>query len=196
MTQDGVESAEDGGRAINKRHGRPNSIILVGLMGTGKTTVGRLIARQTGSLHIDTDGEIERRENMTVAQIFTEKGEQYFRDAETNFIRRLVHRRPSRRLVLSTGGGLPLRPENADLLRRLGTVIWLRATPDVLVKRVERKLTARPLLNDGDTSLHERMTMLCLERDLVYARIADYIFDTEHDVHASVIATAVLDKCG
>jgi shikimate kinase len=174
---------------------RGNAIILIGLMGTGKTTVGRMIAQQTGAIHLDTDGEIERREQLSVAQIFSEKGEPYFRAAETEIMRRIRRRPPSRRLVLSTGGGLPLREENARILRQLGRIIWLRADPDTLVKRVERKLAARPLLAQGDMSLHERMTKLCEERNEAYEKIADYVFDTKLDVHASVFVTSILEQC-
>jgi shikimate kinase len=164
-------------------------------MGTGKTTVGRIISQQIGAVHLDTDGEIERREQMTIAQIFTEKGEPYFRDLETDTVRHIRRHPPSRRLVLSTGGGLPLRPENAKMLRQLGTVIWLRADPETLVKRVERKLAVRPLLIQDELSLQERMTKLCEERNQAYEKVADYIFDSQHDVHASVVAAAILEKC-
>jgi shikimate kinase len=190
---DGSDPMESAKPRPGQRHGQ--AIILIGLMGTGKTTVGRIIARQLQALHIDTDGEIERRENMPIAQIFAEKGEQYFRDAETNFLRRLTRRKPSRRLILSTGGGLPLRPENATLLKRLGAVVWLRADADTLVKRVERKIALRPLLSDETIGLHERMSKLCAERDGIYSKIADHVFDTELNIHASVIAASVLDKC-
>jgi shikimate kinase len=174
---------------------RGNAIVLIGLMGTGKTTVGRLISQQIGGLHLDTDGEIERREQMSIAQLFAEKGEAYFRDVETETVLRIRRRPPTRRLVLSTGGGLPLRPENARIIRQLGTVIWLRADPQTLVQRVERKLAMRPLLLHDDVSLHERMTKLCEERDAAYSEVADLVFDTKPDVHASVIATAILEKC-
>ena len=190
-----TDSGSTNGLPNEPRRLRTKAIILIGLMGTGKTTVGRLIARQIGALHIDTDGEIERHENMTVSQIFSERGEAYFRDAETAFLRRLSRRRPARPLVLSTGGGLPLRPENAALIKSLGTVIWLRADPHTLVKRVERKIEKRPLLADSTIGLFERMEKLCSERDVIYEQIADHIFDTEQDVHASVIAEAVLEHC-
>jgi len=164
-------------------------------MGTGKTTVGRIISQQIGALHLDTDGEIERREQKTVAEIFSEKGEPYFRDAETETLRRIRRRPPNRRLVLSTGGGLPLREENAKMLRQLGTVVWLRADPETLVKRVERKLAMRPLLAVDELPLHERMAKLCAERNDSYEKLADLIFDTHLDVHASVIAASILDQC-
>jgi shikimate kinase len=174
---------------------RGSAIVLIGLMGTGKTTVGRLISQPLRALHLDTDGEIERRENMTIAQVFAEKGEAYFRNAETAFIRRIRRRPPIRRLILSTGGGLPLRPENARILRELGTVVWLRADPDTLVKRTERKLAVRPLLAKDDMSLIERMQKLCEERNTAYESIADIIIDTYVDVHASVVANTILEKC-
>jgi shikimate kinase len=149
---------------------RGNAIVLIGLMGTGKTTVGRIISQQIGALHLDTDGE-------------------------TDTVRRIRRRPPNRRLVLSTGGGLPLRPENAKMLRQIGTVIWLRADPTTLVKRVERKIAMRPLLAKDDLTLHERMSKLCDERNQAYEKIADYIFDTQHDVHATVVAASILEKC-
>jgi shikimate kinase len=183
------------GRPRGSEGYRGSSIILIGLMGTGKTTVGRILAREMRAVHIDSDSEIERIESMTVSQIFAEKGEQYFRDAETKFLRRIYRRRPSRRLILSTGGGLPLRPENADLLRKLGTVIWLRADPETLVKRVERKIAVRPLLHNDEISLIDRMTRLCLERNTIYHSLADHIFDTEQEVHASILAASVLEIC-
>ncbi len=182
-------------RQPEDRGRRRRAIVLIGLMGTGKTTVGRLIANRLHALHLDTDGEIERRENMTIAQLFAEKGEAYFRDAETDVVRRIKQRPPNRRLILSTGGGLPLRDENAALLRQIGSIVWLRADPETLVKRVERKIAVRPLLSQDDLSIHERMTRLCEERNSVYENLADFVFDSVHDVHASVVAEAILEKC-
>ena len=94
------------------------SLLLIGLMGVGKTTIARVLARRLKTRMIDTDTEIERRARSTVAQIFAEQGEEQFRLMETDLLRHLDRRRHVR--IVSTGGGLPLRPENQALLRRIG----------------------------------------------------------------------------
>lgn len=169
-------------------------------MGAGKTAVGRRVAERAGARFLDTDKEIEREQNMAIAQIFTERGEAGFRAIETQLLRDLIvrsdaERTPRRSLsvVLSTGGGLPLREENAHLLRRIGHIVWLRARPETIVERVERKVALRPLIADYADDLLGRISQLQQERYPKYELVADYIIDTDHCVNPDQAAALVFD---
>lgn len=122
-------------------------IILIGIMGSGKTTIGKEISRILGAPLLDTDSIIESREGTTINNIFASRGENHFRDLETQLIRDISSKdTPS---VISTGGGIVIRPENRELLRKLGFVVWINADIDVLFERVARH-SHRPLLHTPD----------------------------------------------
>ena len=106
------------------------NIILIGFMGAGKTAVGNRLSKQLGYEYIDTDQYIEEKEGMTISNIFAEKGEEYFRNLETAVIKELMLR--DKPTIFSTGGGMPLREENAQLLKELGVVVYLKAVADTL----------------------------------------------------------------
>ena len=146
-----------------------NCIILIGFMGCGKTTVGKKLAEQTGMPFLDTDDLIVQQEGCSVAEIFEKRGEPYFRDLETGVLRRLLEEKVS--CVLAVGGGLPVREENRTLMRRLGTVIYLTAETETLVRRLEKD-TGRPLLKGGN-SLRERIGQLMAQRGRIYRDAAD-----------------------
>lgn len=120
--------------------------ILVGMMGAGKSSVGRYLATQTGRPFIDTDLLIQHRFGRPISQIFQLYGEDAFRDHETSVLKTL-DREPS---VISTGGGIVLRPENWDEMRRLGTIVYLKAPLQVLLDRLEASKKKRPLLQSED----------------------------------------------
>lgn len=125
--------------------GQPTpSIILIGIMGSGKTTVGREISRNLGLPLIDTDAMIETRTGTTISDIFATRGEDHFRDLETELLRDLASRNAAQ--IIATGGGIVIRPENRELLRKLGYVVWINADIDVLFDRVAR-YSHRPLLH-------------------------------------------------
>lgn len=121
-------------------------IVMVGMMGAGKSAVGRALAQRLGVPFLDSDHEIETAAAMTIAEIFERDGEAFFRDREREVIARLLSAGPS---VISTGGGAYLRGENRDMIHEKGVAVWLRADLDLLWERVRHKAT-RPLLHTAD----------------------------------------------
>ena len=119
------------------------NIYLVGFMGVGKSAVSRALAKQLGVPCVDTDAEIERRQGRKISEIFAAQGEEAFRDMETAFLKELAE---SGGVVVSCGGGLTLRQENRELMKKSGKTVWLTATPETVYTRV-RHSTNRPLLN-------------------------------------------------
>lgn len=150
------------------------NIILIGYMGSGKSTVGRKAARAVEYTFLDTDALIEKEEGMTISKLFEEKGEPYFREKETETIRRLMAEPKGN--IIATGGGLPMKEGNAKLLKELGTVIYLKAETDTLMKRLSGD-TARPLLQNGD--LREKIETMLAIRGPVYEAAADLVLQTD-----------------
>jgi len=147
------------------------TIAFVGLMGAGKTAVGRRLAQRLGVEFADADAEIEKAANATIAEIFAESGEAFFRDREREVIKRLLANPPH---VLATGGGAFMDPSTRALLRERAVTVWLRADLDLMLARVMRR-NHRPLLNDGDPRvILERLTA---QRYPVYAK-ADVVVDS------------------
>src|SRR5450432_2685574 len=122
------------------------SIVLIGFMGSGKSSVGRLLARQLGWSQIDTDELVAAEFGMPIPAVFARWGEEYFRDAETEVLRKL---KASAAMVIVTGGGIVVRPENVRRLRELGTVVWLTADLPTFQKRLALRKN-RPLLQTAD----------------------------------------------
>lgn len=149
-----------------------DNIFFVGLMGAGKTTVGRVLAKHLQKTFYDTDHEIERRTGVSIPHIFEVEGEAGFRKRESQVLGDLVSMRG---VVLATGGGIVLLPENRHLLKEHGTVIYLRANVHELWLRT-RNDKNRPLLQQGDP--REKLEQLFLDRDPLYKEVADYIVDT------------------
>lgn len=147
------------------------NIVLIGFMGTGKTTVGRRLAAQLGREFYDTDNEIERLVGMTVSEIFVRHGETRFRSEETLMAKKMGK---VRNAVIATGGGIVLKPENIAALRENGLIICLQARPEVILERVSRKGT-RPLLK-RENPLQVIVEML-EERREAY-QVADFYVDT------------------
>ncbi len=135
-TENGLEPAIV--RALGHR-----SVVLVGMMGAGKSSIGRRLASRLGIPFVDADSEIESAAGMTIPEIFAEHGEPYFRAGEARVIARLLDSGPS---VLATGGGSVMDPRTRDLIREKGISVWLNADVDVLVKRTKRR-SDRPLVD-------------------------------------------------
>lgn len=152
---------------------KTDNIVLIGFMGAGKTTVGKRLAKKLGYSFVDTDEYIEAREDMKISEIFANKGEGYFRDLETTVIRELME--ITSKTVFSTGGGMPVRKENARLLRLLGDTVYLCATADEIYKRVG-KSTNRPLLQCEDPK--GKIKSLLSEREDAYSGCAIKKIDT------------------
>ena len=151
------------------------NIILIGYMGSGKSTVGRKAAKAVEYNFLDTDVLIEKEEGMTISRLFEEKGEPYFREKETETIRKLIAEPKGN--IIATGGGLPMKEGNAELLKELGTVIYLKAETDTLMKRLSGD-NARPLLKNGD--LREKIETMLAIRGPVYEACADLVLQTDN----------------
>jgi shikimate kinase len=144
--------------ALGKR-----AIVLIGMMGAGKSTVGRRLAARLGLNFVDADTEIEAAAGMTIPEIFATHGEQYFRDGEVRVIARLLEGAPC---VVATGGGAWMRTDTRERIRARGVSLWLKADPDVLLRRVKRR-SDRPLLQTADPAA--TIEKLVAERYPVYA---------------------------
>ncbi len=157
------------------------NIFLVGMMGAGKTTVGRLLAKHLHKTFHDSDHEIERRTGVNIPLIFEIEGEAGFRARETAVIDDLAKLDD---IVLATGGGAVLSPHNRETLSRDGAVVYLRATPDDLWART-RHDKSRPLLQTPDP--HAKLRELFQQRDPLYRAIADIVIDTgKQSVHGLI----------
>lgn len=151
------------------------NIILIGYMGSGKTTVGLKLSYRLRRTVIDTDKEIEREEKRSVSDIFATDGEGYFRDRETACLRKLLE--GTNNQIISVGGGLPLREENRKLLKRLGQVFYLQANAETIYGRIMHD-TTRPLLQGDDPE--SKIRRMLKERDGFYREAADVIIDVNY----------------
>jgi shikimate kinase len=165
--------------------GLDRTIVLVGLMGAGKTTIGRRLATKLGLSFVDADEEIERSAGMTVADIFSEYGEAEFRAGERRVIARLLQ---EPRLVLATGGGAFMDDETRAEIAAHAVSVWLKADLDLLERRCARR-TTRPLLNTGNP--RETLARLIDERYPIYAE-ADITVQSKDEPQA-VMVGAIID---
>ena len=165
------------------------NVYLVGMMGAGKTTVGRTLARRLKLRFVDSDQEIEARCGVKIPVIFEIEGEAGFRAREAQALAELTQLHG---IVLATGGGVVLNEENRRLLAAHGTVIYLRATPEHLYERV-RQDRNRPLLATGDPL--SRLRELYRERDPLYRAVADLVVDTGRQ-SVQVLARGLLEQLG
>ena len=165
--ESGLESAVV--RALGGR-----SIVLVGMMGAGKSSIGRRLASRLGIPFIDADAEIESAAGMTIPEIFEKHGEPYFRAGEARVIARLLDNGPQ---VLATGGGSVMDPQTRALIGQKGISIWLKADIDVLLKRTKRR---------NDRPLVEKIKDLLPVREPIYAQ-ADIIIQSRDEPHDTII---------
>jgi shikimate kinase len=169
MVNSALQNAEENGvelalpRAIARALDR-QSIVLVGMMGAGKSSIGRRLAARLGITFVDADSEIESAAGMTIAEIFAQHGEPYFRAGEARVIARLLDNGPQ---VLATGGGAFMDQHTRDLIHIKGISVWLKADLDVLMKRTKRR---------NDRPLADKMHDLLPLREPVYS-LSDIIVD-------------------
>jgi shikimate kinase len=168
------------------------SIVLVGMMGSGKSSIGRRLATRLGIAFVDADSEIEQAAGMTIAEIFERHGEAYFRAGEARVIARLLDQGPQ---VLATGGGAFMNPDTRAAIRRKGVSIWLKAELDVLMKRIKRR-GDRPLLKSGDPAA--TLTALIEQRYPIYAEADLTVLsrDVPHDAIVDEIVAALRSRFG
>lgn len=174
--------ARDVEAALSKLGDR--SIVLVGLMGAGKTSIGRRLAEKLGLPFVDADSEIEAAAGKTIPEIFADHGEAHFRDGERRVIARLLD---NGRQVLATGGGAYMNAETREKIKSRGVSVWLKADLDVLMKRVLKR-GGRPLLSAPDPEAVMRKLME--ERYPIYAG-ADITMASTDTQHAAMVNEVV-----
>lgn len=145
--------------------------MLIGMMGTGKSVVGKVLEEKTGLRRFDTDEVVSSKSKMPVNEIFSTHGEGHFRDLETETLRSMSLEEPA---IIVTGGGIVVRGENVDLLRQLGTVVWLDADQATLRMRI-RRLSDRPLLQTANAEA--TLSELLVAREPLYRKAADLRVD-------------------
>jgi shikimate kinase len=148
------------------------SIVLIGMMGAGKSSVGRCLAQRIGLPHVDSDELVATRFGISIGGIFSQWGEEKFREAETESLRDLG---ASDAAIIVTGGGVVLRAENVDLLKQLGTIVWLDADEETLFERASR-CGGRPLLQTENP--RKTFSKLLKTRQPLYEEAADLRVDT------------------
>ena len=168
-------------RALGRR-----SVVLVGMMGAGKSSVGRRLAARLGVPFVDADAEIESAAGMTIAEIFAQHGESYFRAGEARVIARLLEQGPQ---VLATGGGAVMDANTRALIRDKGISVWLKADLEILLKRTKRR---------GDRPLADKIKDLLPQREPIYAQadITVQSRDEPHDTIVDEIVSALAAKLG
>ena len=164
---------------------KQNNIILVGMMGAGKTTIGKeLLNVLKDYTLIDMDSEIENREKMKISEIFEKYGEKHFRELETNLLKEL---RQNKNQIISTGGGVFEKEENRSILKETGTVFYLKASPEKLFDRIKSQ-TRRPLLQQGFGV--EKVKSILNAREANYSK-ADIIINTENELPQNIVKRIV-----
>ena len=189
-TDDAVDSPQEA--ALLAALGR-RSVVLVGMMGAGKSSIGRRLAQRLGVTFVDADAEIEAAAGMTIAEIFATYGEPYFRSGEQRVIARLLDSGPK---VLATGGGAFMNPETRAGVRQKGVSVWLKAEFEVLMRRVKRRATAdRPMLQ-GDPA--QRIRHLMDERYPLYAEADVTVISREvsHEIIVNEIVSELARVLG
>jgi len=171
-----------------------NNIILIGFMATGKTAVGQLLAKKLKLQYIPTDEMIEKNSGMKISKIFEEEGEEYFRGLETQT---LLSLKDSDKSVVSCGGGIVLRQQNIEMLRSLGLVVWLKASPIAINSRLG-DIKKRPLLNIPDRGARlDKIEQMLASRDKLYKKAAHVTIDTSNRTIDQVVSeiTALIPAC-
>ena len=175
MVNDAVQKpAENGPESAVVRALGNRSIVLVGMMGAGKSSIGRRLAARLGIPFIDADAEIESAAGMTIPEIFDKHGEPYFRAGEARVIARLLDNGPQ---VLATGGGSLMDAQTRAIIGEKGVSIWLKADIDVLLKRTKRR---------NDRPLAEKIRDLLPIREPLYAQ-ADIVVQSRDEPHENIV---------
>lgn len=153
------------------------NIILIGMMGAGKTAVAKILGDMLGYRVYDTDFLIETKQACSISQIFVEQGENFFRQLETAAIKELSK---EKNIVLSTGGGILINQENFYILKALGKLVYLRAQVATLATRLQAEIQYRPLLsvNDNNQPVNAKLDQLLLKRQSSYEK-SDFVLDTD-----------------
>lgn len=168
------------GAEIVTRLGR-RSIVLIGMMGVGKSSIGRRLGARLGIPFVDADAEIEAAAGMSIADIFARHGEAAFRSGESRVIARLLDGGPQ---VLATGGGAVMNPDTRALIKEKGVSVWLSADFDLLMRRISKRKAERPMLHTADPAA--TLSSLLAEREPIYAQ-ADLTVQSREVPHDAVV---------
>lgn len=174
----------------SRQRGMLKNLILVGFMGTGKSTIGRQLSKALGYPLIDTDARIVAQQKRPIVNIFEQEGEEYFRNLETETLRSLLNDNCHKRII-AAGGGIVLREENRQLLRELGFVVWLVATPATILERTSRNKD-RPLLQSPNPE--ETIHLMMQQRETSYRESSHLTLETSNlefsEITAGIIESA------
>jgi len=163
----------------------PRSIVLIGMMGVGKSSIGRRLGARLAIPFVDADAEIEKAAGMSIADIFARHGEAAFRSGEARVIARLLNGGPQ---VLATGGGAVMNPATRALIQQRGVSIWLSAEFELLLRRISKRKAERPMLQTADPAATLRE--LLAEREPIYAQ-ADLTVESRDVPHDAIVAEIV-----
>lgn len=176
-------------QSMNSGGTLPKNIILIGFMGCGKSTIGRHLERMLGYPLVDTDTLIEEKTEMRIPQLFSKRGECYFRELEGAILHQLSSPNAPRRII-STGGGIVVRKRNRSLLKELGYVVWLHAPVETILERTSRNRN-RPLLNTPNP--REKVDALLSERQPLYQSCSHLRIETT-GLDAKEVACGILES--
>lgn len=165
------------------------NIVMIGFMATGKTTIGKELSKKLDFEFIDTDIEIEKNEKMKISDMFEKKGEDYFRDLETNILKNTINKK---NIILSTGGGIIVRKENIPILKKIGTIIWLNGDKNTIIKHIKSSNIDRPLLRDYN-NLETKIDEILSKRYDVYKQICDIEINI-NDKNIQKVTSEILSK--
>jgi len=182
--KNGADAAASPAAILARLGGR--SIVLVGMMGVGKSSIGRRLAARLDIPFIDADNEIEKAAGMSIADIFASHGEADFRSGEARVIARLLENGPQ---VLATGGGAVMNPRTREAIGAKGISIWLKADVEVLLRRISKRKIERPLLQTADPA--ETLRALLAEREPIYAQ-ADLTVHSREVAHDAIVADMMM----
>jgi len=162
------------------------SIVLIGMMGVGKSSIGRRLGARLGIPFVDADAEIETAAGMSIADIFARHGEAAFRSGEARVIARLLNNGPQ---VLATGGGAVMNPATRTLIQQKGVSVWLSAEFELLLRRISKRKAERPMLQTADPAATLRA--LLAEREPIYAQ-ADLTVESRDVPHDAVVGEIIV----
>lgn len=168
-----------------------SNYVLVGYMGAGKTTIGKILSKASGKRFLDTDDLIVKQMDLSINDIFEKYGEEYFRELETKLLDNLT--KSCTDAVISCGGGLPMKEENRPYLKKLGKVVYLKVNESDIMKRL-RNDTTRPLLKGPKDEVKDRIHKMLEIRDPVYSEVADVIIKTGRKSVSEIVDVIMNDS--
>ena len=160
-----------------------NNLYLTGIMGCGKTSVGKIAAEILGAQFFDVDKEIEKDQDLFISEIFAQYNEAYFRDIESKVLQRLSNLQNA---VISTGGGIILKKDNIDVMKQTGNIVWIKRPIEMIAECVDASF--RPLIADDP----QKLVRIYQEREPLYQNCADYIVGNESTVEEAAQAVVEL----